>query len=55
MKPGRDDVLREIESLDPERDHQRIVHLSFGYDFPWDSIRALEVIGSAPRHGIPDP
>ena len=41
--PKRFDVLREIESLDPERDHQRIVHLSFGYDFPWDSIRALEV------------
>jgi len=40
---GRFDVLREIESLDPERDHQRIVHLSFGYEFCWDSIRALEV------------
>ena len=36
-------VLRAIERLDPERDHQRIVHLSFGYDFPWDSIRALEI------------
>jgi hypothetical protein len=36
-------VLREIERLDPERDHQRIVHLSFGYEFPWDSIRALEI------------
>ncbi len=42
-RPGRFDVLREIERLDPERDHQRIVHLSFGYDFPWDSIRALEI------------
>ncbi len=41
--PGRFDVLHEIERLDPERDHQRIVHLSFGYDFPWDSIRALEI------------
>lgn len=40
---NRRSVLREIESLDPERDHQRIVHLSFGYEFPWDSIRALEV------------
>ena len=39
----RYDVLREIERLDPERDHQRIVHLSFGYEFCWDSIRALEV------------
>ena len=40
---GRFDVLREIERLDPERDHQRIMHLSFGYEFPWDSVRALEV------------
>jgi hypothetical protein len=40
---GRFDVLREIERLDPRRDHQRIMHLSFGYDFCWDSIRALEV------------
>jgi mpaB/rubber oxygenase-like protein len=40
---GRFDNLRAIERLDPERDHQRIVHLSFGYDFPWDSIRALEI------------
>jgi hypothetical protein len=36
-------ILRTIEQLDPERDHQRIVHLSFGYEFPWDSIRALEI------------
>jgi mpaB/rubber oxygenase-like protein len=35
--------LREIEALDPERDCQRIMHLSFGYEFPWDSTRALEV------------
>lgn len=34
--------LREIEGLDPERDCQRIVHLSFGYEFCWDSTRALE-------------
>ena len=40
---GRFDVLREIERLDPERDHQRIMHLSFGYEFCWDSIRALEI------------
>ena len=40
---GRFDRLREIERLDPEQDHQRIVHLSFGYEFPWDSIRALEI------------
>ena len=36
-------ILREIESLDPERDCQRIMHLSFGYEFPWDSTRSLEV------------
>jgi hypothetical protein len=24
-------VLRAIEQLNPERDHKRIVHLSFGY------------------------
>ena len=35
--------LHEIERLDPERDCQRIMHLSFGYEFPWDSTRALEV------------
>jgi hypothetical protein len=40
---SRYEVLREIERLDPARDDQRIVHLSFGYEFPWDSIRALEV------------
>lgn len=36
-------TLREIERLDPEHDCQRIMHLSFGYEFPWDSTRALEV------------
>ena len=41
--PGRFDILKQIERLDPERDHQRIVHLSFGYDFPWDAVRALEI------------
>ena len=40
---GRFDILHEIERLDPERDHQRIVHLSVGYEFPWDSIRSLEI------------
>ena len=35
--------LREIERLDPERDCQRIVHLVFGYEFPWDTVRALEI------------
>jgi hypothetical protein len=45
MRPVRRrfDVLHEIERLDPERDHQRIVYLSFGYEFPWDAIRSLEI------------
>src|SRR5439155_5944915 len=40
---GRFDILAEIERLDPERDCQRIMHLSFGYEFCWDSTRALEI------------
>jgi len=36
-------ILDEIRALDPERDHQRIVHLVFGYEFCWDTVRALEV------------
>jgi hypothetical protein len=40
---GRFDHLNEIQRLDPQRDHQRIMHLSFGYEFCWDSVRALEV------------
>lgn len=40
---GRFDRLHEMERLDPERDCQRIVHLSFGYEFCWDSTRALEL------------
>jgi hypothetical protein len=39
----RYDNLREIERLGPERDCQRIMHLSFGYEFCWDSTRALEL------------
>jgi hypothetical protein len=40
---GRFDILREIEQLDPERDHVRIYHLSSGYDFSWETVRALEL------------
>ena len=40
---GRFDILRQIEQLDPERDNMKIMYLSFGYEFSWDSIRALEV------------
>ena len=28
---------------DPEADCQRIMHLSFGDQFPWDTVRALEI------------
>lgn len=35
-------ALREIESLDPVRDHQRITFLSCRVDFPFDTTRALE-------------
>jgi hypothetical protein len=34
--------LAEILALDPERDHQRIVHLVACYEFPWDLTRSLE-------------
>jgi hypothetical protein len=35
-------ILRAIEKLDPEKDHQRIIFLSTCYDFPFDTTRALE-------------
>jgi ER-bound oxygenase mpaB/B'/Rubber oxygenase, catalytic domain len=35
-------ILREIQALDPERDHQRIMFLSTCYEFPFDTTRALE-------------
>src|SRR6266536_4966272 len=36
-------IAAEIISLDPVKDHCRIVHLMTGYEFPWDVVRALEV------------
>ena len=35
-------ILRAIQKLDPEKDHQRIVFLSSCFDFPFDTTRALE-------------
>src|SRR2546423_3916335 len=35
-------ILKQIQALDPERDHQRIVFLSTCYDFPFDTTRSLE-------------
>lgn len=40
---GRFDILRQIQALDPVRDHVKIQHLSTGYEFPWDTVRALEL------------
>ena len=36
-------VLREIEALEPQHDHERIAFLSAAYDFPWDTQRAYEL------------
>jgi hypothetical protein len=38
----RSPVLEQIRSLDPEKDHQRIIFLSTRIDFPFDTTRALE-------------
>jgi len=38
-----DRIRRQIAALDPVKDHQRIVHLSYVYEFPWDTTRALEL------------
>lgn len=39
---GSRSYLDEILTLDPERDHQRIVHLDACFEFPFDTTRALE-------------
>ena len=36
-------IRDQINQLDPERDNMRIMYLSFGYEFSWDSIRSLEI------------
>ena len=36
-------ALQEILTLDPERDHLRIVYLMTFFEFPWDTTRSLEV------------
>jgi hypothetical protein len=40
---SRSAVLDEIKTLDPEKDHERIVFLSTRVDFPFDTTRALEL------------
>lgn len=39
---GKFTALHEIQKLDPQRDHERIVYLSACFDFPFDTTRALE-------------
>ena len=41
--------LREIEKLDPVKDHQRIVFLSCCYEFPYRFTEANRRVGSATR------
>jgi hypothetical protein len=40
---GPSPALRAIASLDPVKDHERIVRLSMRVDFPFDTTRALEL------------
>src|SRR5258706_5538383 len=40
---SRSPVLDRIRSLDPVRDHVEIAYLSTRYDFPFDTVRALEL------------
>lgn len=40
---ARSSILEQIQQLDPRADHQRIVFLSTRYDFPFDTVRALEL------------
>jgi hypothetical protein len=41
-EPGLN-ILDQIRTLDPEKDHQQIVFLSTCYDFAFDTTRALEL------------
>ena len=34
---------RQLDKLSVDKDHQRIVHLLAGYEFPWDFVRSLEI------------
>ncbi|MFN0173942.1 MAG: hypothetical protein ACKVU0_04770 [Saprospiraceae bacterium] len=36
-------VFKEMEALDPHKDHQRMVHLGLCYEFPFDMVRANEL------------
>ncbi len=39
----RPSILQQIQGLDPVRDNQRIVFLSTRFDFPFDTVRSLEL------------
>lgn len=43
LPPWRKKYLKEIETLDPIKDHLRIAQIAVLYEFPWDITRALEV------------
>ncbi len=43
MHPKRYNNLRDIEQLDPVTHHCQIYHVMTGYEFPWDTVRSLEV------------
>lgn len=45
-------VLAEIETLDPERDFERICYLSTNHDFPWDVEQSLS-LAFFKTYGIP--
>ena len=40
---NRYDILHQIQQLDPVQDHCLIYHLTYGYEFPWDTTRSLEI------------
>jgi len=40
---ARDTILKEIQKLNPEKDHERIVFFSTCYEFPFDTTRSLEL------------
>lgn len=43
QKRPHDRFLPEILTLDPVKDHKRIVHLDVCFEFPWDTTRSLEM------------
>lgn len=49
---AKDRVVAEIDSLEPERDYQRICFLSTNYDFPWDVEQSLS-LAFFKTYGVP--